>query len=168
MISVFNIINQLTIVFFYFFVYNLTLIGFFWILFKFINIKHKTLYSLNNFKLNLFSVMALSIFLFSMAGIPPFLGFFSKLLILISLINSNFFSFFFFFFTLLFLGLYFYLQNLKHLHTYQNTNKLNYFHLIYMHNTTSYYYIIILILLLIIFGFFFIDDLIFFFTWIFF
>lgn len=165
MLANFNILNHLIIIFLYFFIYNITLIGFFWLLFKFINVKTKTLYSFSNFKLNFFSIITLSVCLFSMAGIPPFIGFFSKLLILISLLNSSFFPFFPFFFILLFLGLYFYLQNLKHIHTYHNSPRLTYFHLFFLHNTHAYYYYTVLLLIFLFCGFFFIDDLLMLFAW---
>ena len=65
------------------------------------------MYSFTDLKFNYYFSTVLAIVLFSMAGVPPFLGFFSKLLILILLINSNFFLFYLFFFGLLFFGLYF-------------------------------------------------------------
>jgi len=51
--------------------------------------------------------------LLSMAGVPPFSGFFSKLAIFVLLLNSSIFFLFPLLFILLFTGLYFYLQNLR-------------------------------------------------------
>lgn len=51
--------------------------------------------------------------LFSMAGIPPFLGFFAKLSVFVVVSNLYLFVMFPFFFVLLFSGLYFYIQNVR-------------------------------------------------------
>ena len=50
---------------------------------------------------------------FSMAGIPPFLGFFSKIAIFTVVTNLYLFVLFPLFFLLLFSGLYFYIQNVR-------------------------------------------------------
>ena len=92
-----------------------------------------------------------------MAGVPPFLGFFSKILILILLVNSNFFLFYLFFFGLLFFGLYFYLQNIKFLHS-TNTGKINYANIGFLRSTSLYYAFTIFFLFFLIFGFAFMDD----------
>ena len=126
----------------------------------------KTLYSLKDFKLNFFSLSVFLIIFFSIAGVPPFIGFFSKLLILLNLLNSNFFFFFFFFFPLLFFGLYFYLQNIKYLVS--NTNEQNnYFFTLNLRLNKIYTLSAISVLFFICFGFFFFDDLLLYFYWIF-
>ena len=92
---------------------------------QFVNSNFKTIYSFSEFKFNFFLISTITITLFSMAGVPPFLGFFTKLLILLILLNSNFFLLYIFFFALLFFGLYFYLQNIRFLHN-TNTGKTFY------------------------------------------
>jgi NADH-ubiquinone oxidoreductase chain 2 len=119
----------------------------------------KTLYSLTDLKFNFYFVICLTIVLFSIAGVPPFIGFFSKILILISLINSNFFFFYIFFFGLLFFGLYFYLQNIRFLYS-TGIGKINYSFIFNLRIASIYYYISFFILFFLIFGFFFIEDLI--------
>ena len=75
------------------FIYNMSLLIIFWTLQQFVSFNFKTLYSFSDLKFNFYFVTALSVVLFSIAGVPPFLGFFSKLLILLALLNSNFFFF---------------------------------------------------------------------------
>ena len=101
-----NYLDTLVILFIYMFIYNISLIMIFWTLHQFISFNFKTIYSFTDLKFNYYFTTILSIVLFSMAGVTPFLGFFSKILILILLINSNFFLFYIFFFGLLFFGLY--------------------------------------------------------------
>lgn len=164
MLFTYNSIDTTLVLFLYMFIYNISLFIVFLTLYQFINLNFKTIYSFSDLKFNFFFVIALSISLFSMAGVPPFLGFFSKLFILISLINSNFFIFYFFFFSLLFFGLYFYLQNIRFLFS-TGTGKLNYSFMINLRSTTSYYLIVYIFLFFLIFGFIFLDDLILFFSW---
>lgn len=98
-----------------------------------------------------------------MAGVPPFIGFFSKLFVMVLVLNNFYFLFYFIFFILLFLGLYFYMQNIRFLHS---TNYRN-FDSPYVVNERlvySMYYIIISILMLIVFGVVYTDDIILIFT----
>lgn len=148
------------------FIYNLSLLVIFWTLKQFISFSNKTLFSFSDLKVNYFFSTTIAVALFSIAGVPPFLGFFSKLFILLSLLNANFFFFFFFFFGLLFFGLYFYLQNIRFLYTsgsgkiaytFENGLRLSSFFVFFTH----------FILFSLVFGFFFIDDLTLLFYWIF-
>ena len=77
----------------------------------------KTLYSFNLFSFDSFFMFFLTIFLFSLSGVPPFLGFFSKIFLFDLLFNNNFFILYFLFFILLILGLYFYVQNIRFIHS---------------------------------------------------
>lgn len=147
------------------FIYNLSIILIFWILQQFINTNFKTIYSFNDLKFNFFFSNTLAIILFSIAGVPPFLGFFSKLLILISLINSNFFLFFIFFFVLLFFGLYFYLQNIRFLYS-TNPSKINYSVDNYLRNCPIFFYFTYTSLFFLLFGGFFFKDLLLYFYWV--
>lgn len=161
-----NFLDNLIILFSYMFIYNISLLLIFWTLFQFINLNFKTLYSFSDLKFNFFFLSILTIVLFSIAGVPPFLGFFSKLLILICLLNSNFFFFYIFFFGLLFFGLYFYLQNIRFLYS-TGIGKINYAYESNLRLSTLYIYFSLFFLFFLIFGFFFFDDLILYFYWIF-
>lgn len=158
-------IDTLVILFIYMFIYNLSLIMIFWTLSQFVSFNFKTLYSFNDLKFNYYFTTLLSIVLFSMAGVPPFLGFFSKILILILLINSNFFLFYVFFFGLLFFGLYFYLQNIRFLHS-TGVGKLNYSTVGFLRSSSLYYTLTLFFLFFLIFGFAFMEDIILYFYWI--
>ena len=165
MLLINNVIDTNIYLFTYMFIYNLSLISFFWTLFSFINIKLKTLYTFSGFTQNSFFVLNISILLFSMAGVPPFIGFFSKLFVMVLVINNYYFFLYFIFFLLLFLGLYFYMQNIRFLHS---TNYKNYY-TPSLHNeraTLLMFYFIITLLITIVFGLVYIDDFILFFTWL--
>lgn len=158
-------IDTLVVLFIYMFIYNLSLIMIFWTLHQFISFNFKTIHSFTDLKFNYYFTTILSIVLFSMAGVPPFLGFFSKILILILLVNSNFFLFYLFFFGLLFFGLYFYLQNIRFLHS-TASGTLNYAHSSSLRITSLYFLFTIFFLFILIFGFSFMDDFILYFYWI--
>lgn len=148
------------------FIYNATLIIFLWsILLNIVNYL-KTLYSFSNYSFDSFLLFFLTISLFSMAGVPPFIGFFSKLFILNILINSNFFTLYFFLFVLLLTGLYFYMQNLRFLHT--SNHGFNNKHFLFIERTPlSFIYFSISFSFILIFGFVYIDDILLLFTWLF-
>ncbi len=160
-----NYLDTLVILFIYMFIYNISLIMIFWTLHQFISFNFKTLYSFTDLKFNYYFTTILSIILFSMAGVPPFLGFFSKILILILLVNSNFFLFYIFFFGLLFFGLYFYLQNIRFLHS-TGLGKLNYANVGFLRTSSLYYTLTVFFLFILIFGFSFMDDFILYFYWL--
>lgn len=160
-----NSLDILVILFIYMFIYNLSLMIIFWTLFQFVSFNFKTIYSFNDLKFNFYFVIILSIVLFSIAGVPPFIGFFSKLLILITLVNSGFFLFYIFFFGLLFFGLYFYLQNIRFLYS-TGIGSLNYSHIFNLRISSFYFYTTFFFIFFLIFGFSFLDDLILYFYWI--
>lgn len=149
----------------YMLVYNLSLTVLFWILMNIIISEFKTIYSFSNLSFNSFTVLTLSILLLSMAGVPPFVGFFSKLFLFILLINSSFFLLNAVFFVILFLGLYFYVQNLRFLHS-TNKQTINTPFIENERNTISFYYITLAILYLIIFGFMYFDDVLLYMYWL--
>jgi len=149
----------------YMFLYNISLISLFWSILNTISVNTKTLYSLNEFSFNSFATLNLTILLFSMAGVPPFVGFFSKLFIMLLLLNNNFFILYFFFFILIFLGLYFYIQNIKFLYsTNLQTSNLPFFTVERV--LPVYIYFTITVLLLLILGMVYIDDICLLFTWL--
>ena len=147
----------------YTFIYNLSLVVLFSTLFQIININLKTLYSFSSLgSTNIFTKFLLLSF-FSMAGVPPFLGFFSKLFIVILLLNSNFFVLFSIFFVLFFTGLYFYMQNIRFLNS-TTPSTLVYPKELNLKLPLIYYYLVYPITFFLIFGFFFIEDLFLLFT----
>ena len=152
----------------YMFIYNTSLITLFWVLFSTVLSQFKTLQSFNSFSFNSFFLITITILLFSMAGVPPFVGFFSKLFILTLLTNNSFFILYSVFFVVLFIGLYFYVQNIRFLHS-TNHNSLSYQYMLSTERTTPmFYYVTIYVLTLVILGTVYVDDLLLLFTWIFF
>jgi NADH-quinone oxidoreductase subunit N len=160
-------LDSLVILFSYMFIYNISLICIFWTLHQFISTKFITLFSFSDLKFNFYFVTLITIILFSIAGVPPFIGFFSKILLLILLSNSNFFFFYIFFFGLLFFGLYFYLQNIRFLYS-TGFSKINYsFSNSRLRISILYFNYTLFLLFIIIFGLFFMDDVILYFYWLF-
>ena len=154
-----------TIVYFYMFTYNLTLIGFFWIFLSVLNKPLKTLYSFNMFGFDSFFIFVLTIFLFSFAGVPPFLGFFSKIFIFDLLLKNNFFIFYFLFFIILILGLYFYMQNLRFIHS-TNPSVITKHFVTNVRVVVPSYYYIVLLTIFVINGIYLLDELLPLFSWI--
>ena len=147
------------------FIYNISLFILFYTLFQFVSFDLKTLQSFSDLGSNNFFTKVLIIALFSMAGVPPFWGFFSKLFIFSLLCTSNFFILFPFFFLILFIGLYFYIQNIRFLNTtigssFQPVIEQN------LRNTPIYFYTTMVILFFLIFGFIFTEDLLIIMSWL--
>ena len=158
--------ETLTILASYMFIYNLSLLIFFSILFQFFNFEVKTLYSFSALGSTNILSKILIITLLSMAGVPPFWGFFSKMFIFILILNSKFIFLFVFLFTLLFVALYFYIQNIRFLNS---TSPENFIPITNMQLRVipTLHYINFSILFFLIFGFLFTEDTFLFFTWIF-
>ena len=150
----------------YFFIYNITLINIFWVLLLLIINQFLTLQSFNNFSFNSFYVFVLTTLLFSIAGVPPFVGFFSKLLALVPSVNNDFFLMYSFLFIILFVGLYFYIQNIRFLHS-TNYNTFNYPYLVNERLVLSFNYFTLWIMTIIIFGAVSINDIHDIFFWVF-
>lgn len=164
MTFVVDLANNIVLAYTYMTIYNLALFLIFFSLFQFISFNWKTLYSFGNLGINFFTKV-LTISFFSMAGVPPFLGFFSKVFIFVMLVDANFFVLFPFFFVLLFTGLYFYVQNIRILNA-TNSPNITWQHTYNMRVSPLYFSISIYILSLLIFGFFYVEDLMLFFTWL--
>ena len=125
----------------------------------------KTLYSFNVFSFDGSYLFFITISLFSLAGVPPFMGFFSKVYLLNLLVDQSFFLLYTIFIILLIFGLYFYMQNLRFLHS---TN-LKGNHKPFLRNerkSFSMVYYLILWSFLLINGVFLIEDMLFYFTWV--
>jgi NADH:ubiquinone oxidoreductase subunit 2 (subunit N) len=148
----------------YMFIYNTSLITLFWVLFSTILTQFKTLHSFNSFSFNSFFLIVITVLLLSMAGVPPFIGFFSKLFILTLLTNNAFFLLYAVFFVVLFIGLYFYAQNLRFLHS-TNHNELAYQYFIQNERAVPlFYYFTVSVLTVIILGTLYVDDVLLVFT----
>jgi NADH:ubiquinone oxidoreductase subunit 2 (subunit N) len=83
---------------------------------SFYNSNFKTLFTFNTLSSTSY-LPFLTVFLFSSAGVPPFIEFFSKVYLLNLLVEQDFSLLFYLFITLLIFGLYFYVQNLCFLHS---------------------------------------------------
>ena len=143
-------------------IYNLSLALVFTTLFQFINTEFKTLYSFLDLGSSNFFSKVLIFSLFSMAGVPPFWGFFSKVFIFSLMCNSNFFFFFPIFFILLFLSLYFYIQNIRFLNS---TSPSNFYPVVdnEVRSVPLYYNTTLFFLFFVFFGFIYMEDL---FLWV--
>jgi len=131
-------------------------------LLQFISQKNTSISALVDLKANQLLLFIATIVLFSIAGVPPFLGFFPKLLILINLLNSNFFFFYIFFFVLLFFALYFYMQNIRFLYS-TGKSKINPPFLASTRLSAVFPPLALFIVIALIFGIFFLQDLLLFF-----
>ena len=150
----------------YMFLYNTTLVIVFWSILMNITTKSKTLHSFSQYSFDSPSLFFITVCLFSMAGVPPFVGFFSKLFILNILVNTQLFTLYFFLLVLLLVGLYFYMQNLRFLHT-SNKGHSDKPYLLNERAPLSYYYFSITFSFFIVFGVVYVDDFLLFFSWLF-
>jgi len=150
----------------YMFIYNVSLITLFWTIFSVISTQFKTLQSFNGFSFNSFFLTLLTILLFSMAGVPPFIGFFSKLFIITLLVNNSFFLLYSILFVIMFIGLYFYIQNIRFLHS-TNHSSLNYAFWSNERHSITYYYFSVFTIIILSLGIIYIDDLILIMLWVF-
>lgn len=160
-----NPVDSLIVAFTYLFVYNFSFISVFWTIQNFSSVRLKTLYSFKELKFNFFFLSLIVLTFFSLAGVPPFVGFFSKILIFLNLINSNFFFFFLFFFIILFFGLYFYIQNMKFLLS-NNNSPLSYSFNFNVKFNRYYFVFAFISFFVTVFGFFFFDDFLFYVSWL--
>ena len=146
-------------------VYNFTLAFLFWVMLAVLTLKLKTLYAFNNFSFSSYNLFLITVILFSVSGVPPFAGFFTKLLVFILNIANSFFLFYTLFFVIVFLSLYFYIQNIRFLHsTNYQTNQVPYVgneRLILV-----FFYLSILLLVILISGFILFDEISLIFLWI--
>jgi NADH-quinone oxidoreductase subunit N len=99
----------------YMVIYNLTSFLLFTTILQSVGTNVKTLYSLSNFGSNHILTKVLSLSILSLAGVPPLVGFFSKIFVFVLISNSHLGILFPAFFVLLFIGLYFYIQNMRFL-----------------------------------------------------
>ena len=160
-----DIIIPLHSMFTYLSVYNFTLAFLFWVMLSVLTLKLKTLYAFNNFSFSSYNIFLITVILFSVSGVPPFAGFFTKLLVFILNIANSFFLFYTLFFVIVFLSLYFYIQNIRFLHsTNYQTNPVP-----YVGNERlilTFFFLSILLLIILVSGFILFDEISLIFLWI--
>jgi len=142
----------------YMFIYNISLTTLFWSIFTVVLTKFKNLYSFSNFSFNHYLVLLFTVLLCSMGGVPPFIGFFSKIFILTLLTNSSLFLLYTIFLLVLLLGLYFYMQNIRFIHS-TNSSIVNSPFLKNDRVIVVFYYFSVCVIVLTLFGMFYVDDL---------
>lgn len=161
----YDALQTLTLVLSYMIIYNLTAFVLFSTIGQLVNAHIKTLYSFSELGSTNILAKIISLAILSMAGVPPLLGFFSKIFVFVLLANSSFFLLFPPFFVLLFVGLYFYVQNLRFLNGTSASDtampsELN------SRPSYVYYTLILPTLFFIIFGSMFVDDLFILVSWL--
>jgi NADH-quinone oxidoreductase subunit N len=165
MLTTWDVIIPLHSMFTYLSVYNFTLAFLFWVMLSVLTLKLKTLYAFNNFSFSSYNIFLITVILFSVSGVPPFAGFFTKLLVFILNIANSFFLFYTLFFVIVFLSLYFYIQNIRFLHsTNYQTNQVP-----YVGNERlilTFFYLSIFLLIVLISGFILFDEISLIFLWI--
>ena len=157
-------LQTLTLLWSYVLIYNLSILPLFSSLFQLSITNIKTFNYFSTIGINSVLTKIILISFLSSAGVPPFVGFFSKIFIFTLLCNSNFSILFLILFLLIFTGLYFYMQNIRFLNT---SNPLR-GTLIFEKNVRlvlNFYYLILPNTLLLLLGFLILDDLIILIKW---
>ena len=165
MLTTWDVIIPLHSMYTYLSVYNFTLAFLFWVMLSVLTLKLKTLYAFNNFSFSSYNIFLITIILFSVSGVPPFAGFFTKLLVFILNIANSFFLFYTLFFVIVFLSLYFYIQNIRFLHS-TNYQTVQVPYLVNERIILSFYYLSILLLISLISSFILFDEVSLVFLWI--
>jgi NADH:ubiquinone oxidoreductase subunit 2 (subunit N) len=158
MLFIHDYVQTMAIVLSYTIIYNVTSFLFFGTIIQVPSTGAKTLYSLASLGSGSFYSKVLVVCILSLAGVPPFVGFFAKVYALVLLAVSNLVVLFPPFSVLLFMGLYFYVQNLRFLNS---TNPPSSPQLAELSSrpSTFYYAYALPITFFTIFGFCYVDDL---------
>jgi len=158
MLFSYDYIQTMTLVLSYTIIYNVTSFLLFATIMQVVSTDIKTLYSLANLGVSSIYTKFLSLCMLSLAGVPPLAGFFAKIFAFVLLAASNLFLLFPPFFILIFIGLYFYVQNLRFLNS---TNLPTTPALVELNSRPNFLYFAysIPIAFFIVFGFCYIDDL---------
>lgn len=145
--------------------YNLTSFLLFFTIVQVANANLKTLFSFADSNSTNVYTKILSLTILSLAGVPPLLGFFSKVFVFVLIANSKLLSLFLPLFILLFSGLYFYVQNLRFLNSTNKLSPKSFLGLSFRVNVL-YFTFALPTAFLIIFGFCYIDDLLLMSAWL--
>ena len=164
MLFSYDYMQTMTLVLSYTIIYNVTSFLLFSTVMQVVSTDIKTLYSLANLGASNIYAKLLGLCILSLAGVPPLVGFFAKIFAFVLLSNSNLFLLFPPLFILLFVGLYFYVQNLRFLNS---TNLPNVSPLVELNTRPNFSYFVFAfpIAFLIVFGFCYIDDLLLLASW---
>ena len=154
----YDFIHTMLLLLTYMIIYNVTSFLLFLTVLQAAGSNIKTLFSLSNFGSTHIFTKILALSILSLAGIPPLLGFFSKIFVFVLISNSNLAILFIPFFVLLFVGLYFYIQNLRFLSASNSALNVSVIELSPRVNF-SYFAVAIPLCFFIIFGFCYVDDL---------
>lgn len=157
MLFIFDFSTTFNYLYAYMFIYNLALYVIFSCIFQILTNNFKTTHSFNDLGAANVITKLLLISLLSMAGVPPFSGFFSKIFLFQLLCMTNFSLLYPFFFTILFLGLYFYTQNVRFLNASNNSNFIA-IHEQNLRNVPLFFYLTFSIAFFLIFGFMFMEE----------
>lgn len=142
----------------YMLIYNLTSFLLFLTITQLLSVGLKTLSSFSDFDPSTVFSKILSVVILSLAGVPPLLGFFSKVFVFTLLANSNIFTLFPPLFVLLFTGLYFYVQNVRFLNSTSSPTQALPFALT-ARLTYAYFSLATPLTFIVVFGFCYVDDL---------
>lgn len=149
----------------YMIIYNITSFLMFTTILQSVGSNFKTLFSFSNLGSTNILTKVISLSLLSLAGVPPLVGFFSKIFVFVLISNSHLTVLFIPFFILLFIGLYFYIQNMRFLNATNAPSIINPNELSQRLNL-SYFYSMIPLSFIIIFGFCYVDDMLVFSLWL--
>mgnify|MGYP006087934225 CR=1 FL=1 len=149
----------------YMLIYNLTSFLLFSTFLQLAHTNLKTLFSLSNLGTSSILTKVLSLTLLSLAGVPPLAGFFSKIFLFVLISHSHLFIIFPPFFVLLFIGLYFYVQNLRFLNS-TNPSSLNSLTELSPKLSPPYFVLMLPICFFTVFGFCYMEDLVLILSWI--
>jgi NADH-quinone oxidoreductase subunit N len=158
--------QTLTLIWSYILIYNASLLPIFIVLFQLTSSHVKTINFLGTIGAHYTLTKILIVAFLSAAGIPPFVGFFSKIFIFTLLCNSYFSFLFLILFIFIFIGLYFYMQTIRFLNTsnQQNCNS------VFDRSTRivpAAYYLCFPLTFSLVFGFLVLDDVLVFVKWCF-
>ena len=161
----YDYIQVMLLVLTYMVIYNITSFLLFFTLMQAVTADVKTLFSLSNFGASNILTKLLSLAILSLAGVPPLLGFFSKIFVFVLISSSALFILFPTFFVLLFIGLYFYTQNLRFLNA-TNAPSLVLMSELSLRTHFLFFSFALPIAFLVIFGFCYVDDIFIILSWV--